>query len=136
MTTELKNLRLQAKLSQQELALASGLSEKAVSMIENQKVSPTLSHWYKLQRICLNGVKAEEFNEYRFTGDALYRLRTDAGMSQKGLEKALLLPATIVSAWETGKKMPSLKALQKICVFFAVRPDYFFIKVEREESAL
>ncbi len=89
MTTELKTLRLQAKLSQQELALASGLSEKAVSMIENQKVSPTLSHWYKLQRICLNGVKAEEFNEYRFNGDALYRLRTDAGMSQKGDLKKL-----------------------------------------------
>ncbi len=132
MDAGIKALRLQANISQQELALASGLSEKAVRMIENQKVSPTLSHWYKLQRICLNGVKAEEFNEYRFDGDALYRLRSEADMSQKELEKTLLLPATIVSAWETGKKIPSLKALEKICVFFAVRPDYFFIKIERE----
>lgn len=133
MTTEIKTLRRQAKISQQELALASGLSEKAVSMIENKKVQPTLSHWYKLQRICLFGVKAEEFNEYKFNGDALYRLRAKATMSQKELEKLLMLPATIVSAWETGKKIPSLKALQKMCVFFAVRPDYFFIQVEREE---
>lgn len=126
--TEIKRLRRQAKITQQELALASGLSEKAISMIENYKTQPTLSHWYKIRRICINGVRNEEFKDYRFIGQNIAELRRKAGISQKDLEKTLLLPATMVSAWETDKKIPSVNALCKICSYFGVRPDYFFIE--------
>ena len=126
---EIRMLRNQANLSQRELALASGLAEKTLSFIENDKVQPTLSHWYKLKRICQYGVRSEEFKEYRFVGDRLYSLRAEAQLSQKELEEKLLLPATNVSAWETEKRIPPVKALKKLCVFFGVKPDYFFEEI-------
>lgn len=127
---DIRKARKYAGITQQELALAAGMSIKSLSLIESGKTQPTLVHWYTLQRLCRDGVGNAETCQYRFNGEALYTLRTNNGISQKMLEKELLLPATITSAWETGKKIPSVNAFGKLCVYFGVSPDYFFIRID------
>lgn len=50
--------------------------------------------------------------ESMMIGRALHLLRAHAGLTQKELAEILQLPQSTISAFESGKRLPSLDALQ------------------------
>jgi DNA-binding XRE family transcriptional regulator len=51
-------------------------------------------------------------------------LREEQGLTQADIAKILDVPRTTVASWETGKGVPNLDMLKKICKFFEVTSDY------------
>lgn len=55
--------------------------------------------------------------------DKIKTLRSQKGLSQEGLAKALYLTQQSVSRWETGKSYPDLPTLQALADYFGVKID-------------
>ncbi len=51
MKNDIKNLRLNLKLSQEELATKCGVSRQTINAIENDKYDPTLKLAFKLSQV-------------------------------------------------------------------------------------
>jgi len=56
--------------------------------------------------------------------ERIKELREKSGIKQKELAEKLKVSATIISAYEKGKRMPSRKMVEKIAKFFNVSTDY------------
>nr|WP_303622793.1 helix-turn-helix domain-containing protein [Acetobacter persici] len=56
-------------------------------------------------------------------GDAIRQARTDAGMRQPELAKALQVSVTTISEWELGKKLPSLDRRDQIAQVLRINID-------------
>ena len=57
-------------------------------------------------------------------GEKIRRLRIQKGMSQARLGEALSVSQDTVSLWETGKSLPDIETLVRICAIFDVTSDY------------
>lgn len=60
----------------------------------------------------------------QYFGEKLKELRKSHDLDQKQVAENLGITAATVSAYELGKKYPSLDVLIKICTFFKVSSDY------------
>lgn len=60
----------------------------------------------------------------QYFGEKLRELRLREGMTQHQLADKIGLVGGTISAYEQGKKYPSLEILIKICVLFNVSSDY------------
>lgn len=58
-------------------------------------------------------------------GLKIKRKRTEKGLYQEHLAKALHVDRSVISKWETGVSEPSIEQLKQISVFFNVPVDYF-----------
>lgn len=56
--------------------------------------------------------------------ERLYELRTDAGLSQAKLAKAIGVSNASVCSWERGRKEPMAFAIIALAEFFDVTTDY------------
>ena len=63
-------------------------------------------------------------------GKNLKQLRTEQGLSQRGLGEKLGFCNQTVSFWESGQREPDLDALVKISDFFEVSIDFLLGKAE------
>ena len=66
-------------------------------------------------------------------GDKLKKLRTGRGLNQTALAERLGVRKSIISAYESQMRMPSLEMLVKIALEFAVSVDWL-LGVERTKS--
>jgi len=66
-------------------------------------------------------------------GDKMKKLRTDRGLNQTALAERLGVRKSIISAYESQMRMPSLEMLVKIALEFAVSVDWL-LGVERTKS--
>lgn len=57
-------------------------------------------------------------------GEKIRRLRIQKGMSQARLGEALSVSQDTISLWETGKSLPDIETLVRICAIFDVTSDY------------
>lgn len=57
-------------------------------------------------------------------GYRISELRKQAGMSQFQLAKVLDIAASTLGMYETGKREPSIKVMQRIADYFGVTTDY------------
>lgn len=57
-------------------------------------------------------------------GEKIRRLRIQKGMSQARLGEALSVSQDTISLWETGKSLPDIETLVRICAIFDVTADY------------
>lgn len=56
--------------------------------------------------------------------NVLYKLRTDQGLSQAALAKALGMSTGLIGMYESGKRMPSVEAQEILADYFNVSLDY------------
>ena len=66
-------------------------------------------------------------------GDKVKELRTDRGLNQTALAERLGVRKSIISAYESQMRMPSLEMLTKIALEFSVSVDWL-LGVERKKS--
>ena len=66
-------------------------------------------------------------------GDKVKKLRTDRGLNQTVLAERLGVRKSIISAYESQMRMPSLDMLVKIALEFSVSVDWLF-GLERTKS--
>ena len=57
-------------------------------------------------------------------GEKIRRVRTQKGMSQARLGESLSVSQDTGSLWETGKSLPDIETLVRICAIFDVTSDY------------
>ena len=57
-------------------------------------------------------------------GEKIRRLRIQKGMSQARVREALSVSQDTISLWETGKSLPDIETLVRICAIFDVTSDY------------
>jgi transcriptional regulator with XRE-family HTH domain len=60
----------------------------------------------------------------QYFAEKMIELRKSRGLSQKQVAENIGVTPGIVSAYELGKKYPSLEVLINICTFFNVSADY------------
>jgi transcriptional regulator with XRE-family HTH domain len=65
-----------------------------------------------------------------FNRERLLALRESKGMSQEQFAESLGTIKQHVSLWETGKAMPSVLSLLKICNTYDIDIRYFFARVD------
>ncbi len=58
-------------------------------------------------------------------GLKIKRKRTEKGLYQEHLAKALHVDRSVISKWETGVSEPSIEQLKQISIFFNVPVDFF-----------
>lgn len=68
-------------------------------------------------------------------GNRLKHLRTKSGVTQAQLAERLGLTKSVISAYETGLRMPSYEILIQISRIFKVSTDYL-LGVERKQQEL
>ena len=66
-------------------------------------------------------------------GDKVKKLRTDRGLNQTALAERLGVRKSIISAYESQMRMPSLEMLVKVALEFSVSVDWL-LGVERTKS--
>ena len=66
-------------------------------------------------------------------GDKVKKLRTDRGLNQTALAERLGVRKSIISAYESQMRMPSLEMLVKIALEFSVSVDWL-LGLERTKS--
>ena len=66
-------------------------------------------------------------------GDKVKKLRTDRGLNQTALAERLGVRKSIISAYESQMRMPSLEMLTKIALEFSVSIDWL-LGLERTKS--
>lgn len=64
------------------------------------------------------------------TAAIIKKLREEHGMSQEDLAKYLGVTYQAVSAWETGKRLPRMGAIEKMSVLFSVSKGYLIGEAE------
>lgn len=75
-------------------------------------------------------------NDYKF-GEYIYKLRTEAGLSQIQLAEKLGVSDKAVSKWETGKAKPQVNTLRKLATIFNVSIETLFdMPVEVSEKQI
>lgn len=57
-------------------------------------------------------------------GEKIRRLRIQKGMSQARLGEMLSVSQDTISLWKTGKSLPDIETLVRICAIFDVTSDY------------
>lgn len=67
-------------------------------------------------------------------GVRITELRKQAGMSQFQLAKVLDIATSTLGMYETGKREPSLKVLNKIADYFDVSTDYLLGRSEKSND--
>lgn len=67
-------------------------------------------------------------------GYRISELRKQAGMSQFQLAKVLDIAASTLGMYETGKREPSLKVMQRIADYFGVTTDYLLGRPEKKKD--
>lgn len=67
-------------------------------------------------------------------GYRISELRKQAGMSQFQLAKVLDIAASTLGMYETGKREPSLKVMQRIADYFNVTTDYLLGRPEEKKE--
>lgn len=67
-------------------------------------------------------------------GYRISELRKQAGMSQFQLAKVLDIAASTLGMYETGKREPSLKVMQRIADYFGVTTDYLLGRPEEKKE--
>ena len=66
-------------------------------------------------------------------GKEIRRLRTDRGLTQEALARALNVTAQTVSKWECGNTVPDVQLLPEIAVYFGVTIDQLFSMTPEEQ---
>ena len=61
-------------------------------------------------------------NDYKF-GEYIYKLRTEAALSQAQLAEKLGVSDKAVSKWENGKSKPQIDMLKKLAIIFGVQVE-------------
>lgn len=62
----------------------------------------------------------------RFNSSRIKALRTEAGLSQYDFGKSIGQPPQVVSMYETGKMMPTVKVLARMADRYEKPIEYFF----------
>ncbi len=128
----LKRLRIKRGLTQQQVGEQLGTSEQAYSYWESGKHAPRFETIKKLADIL--GVTTDQITEdYKPTGEEvktvsfterLIELRKEKGLNQTEIAKELHISQQTYSQWESDKRNPSQKTLEKLANFFNVSVSY------------
>lgn len=57
--------------------------------------------------------------------DKLKKIRTEKGITQLELAKAIFVSRSAVAKWENGHGLPSEESRQALCEYFAVESSFF-----------
>lgn len=128
----LKRLRIERGLTQQQVGKQLGTSKQAYSYWESGQHTPRFETIKKLANIF--GVTTEKITEdyaqpynesetASFT-ERLKELRKEKGLNQTEIAKELHISQQTYSQWESDKRNPSQKTLEKLANFFNVSVSY------------
>lgn len=128
----LKRLRIERGLTQQQVGKQLGTSKQAYSYWESGQHTPRFETIKKLANIF--GVTTEKITEdyaqpynesetASFT-ERLKELRKEKGLNQTEIAKELHISQQTYSQWESDKRNPSQKPLEKLANFFNVSVSY------------
>lgn len=125
--SRLTELRTTKGLSQQAFADAFGVAQSTVGNWEagkrepNQETTIRLAQFFGVSVDWLIGADAGDCGSERMSlGSNIIALRKEKGISRKDLAKALNLPYTTLSSYETDQRLPSAKRLGEIANYFSV----------------
>lgn len=128
----LKRLRIERGLTQQQVGKQLGTSKQAYSYWESGQHTPRFETIKKLADIL--GVTTDQITEEyvqpydesetaSFT-ERLISLRKEKGVNQTEIAKGLHISQQTYSQWESGNRSPSQKTLEKLAKFFNVSVSY------------
>lgn len=134
----LKYLRKEAGLSQQQMADTLGISQQAYANYENNKREPDRQTIIKLANyfdvstdFILDIVISEDeimekttSNKQPLLGEKLKDLRTQKGLTQDAMAALLNIKRQTYSAYERGISFPDINALLSMANFFDVSVDF------------
>lgn len=128
----LKRLRIERGLTQHQVGEKLGITKQAYSQWESGKHTPRFETIKKLADIL--GVTTDQITEdYKPTGEEvktvsftkrLIELRKEKGLNQTEIAKELHISQQTYSQWESDKRNPSQKTLEKLANFFNVSVSY------------
>lgn len=139
MQTNVKSLRIENNLSQEQLADETCLKRGTIADLENEKCIPSISVIIVLSRyfqvttdyiLCLSDDnstthKNDNFNiDLSLFAERLRFLRIKNNISQTQLAQKIKIHQTTVSYWEYGQSLPSAQSIVAIAKFFGVSTDY------------
>lgn len=146
----IKSMRIENKISQDELASKLGLSRTAVSAYEVGRNEPPSDVLIKLSQIfgCsidyLLGLTDDPYDYENATNNLARRiraLRIKNNLTQDELSQRMVLPPKMISFYELGERVPSRKSLIKLADIFDVSVEYLLgetndTKSEKKKSDL
>lgn len=128
----LKRLRIERGLTQQQVGEQLGTSKQAYSYWESGQHTPRFETIKKLANIF--GVTTEKItedyaqpydeSETASLTERLISLRKEKGVNQTEIAKGLHISQQAYSQWESGSRSPSQKTLEKLAKFFNVSVSY------------
>ena len=141
--SRIKDLRLQKKLSQKEIATYLGISIAAYSQFERMdtlipiELLNKLSNYYNvsldyLLKITDNPditIKNKEIDK-KLVGENLKKIRKDNKLYQETLAKEIGTSHSLISEYESGKKLVSLTYGYAICMRYHISLDVLYGKIK------
>lgn len=141
--SRIKDLRLQKKLSQKEIANYLGISIAAYSQFERMdtlipiELLNKLSNYYNvsldyLLKITDNPditIKNKEIDK-KLVGENLKKIRKDNKLYQETLAKEIGTSHSLISEYESGKKLVSLTYGYAICMRYHISLDVLYGKIK------
>lgn len=142
----IKTARINANLSQKEIAITLGVSVPTVSDWESGKKFPSGKNLIKLAQVLrtttdfllgCEDTKKEPTSVAESGLPMMIRireLREARGMQQKELAIDLCVSQPTISDWESGRKVPSARSTQKLADYFNVSIDYLLGRTDEKEK--
>lgn len=128
----LKRLRIERGLTQQQVGEQLGTSKQAYSYLESGQHTPRFETIKKLANIFgvtpekITEDYAQPYNESETTSftERLKELRKEKGLNQIEIANYFGTSQPAYQAWESGRRTPAQKSLEKLAKFFNVSVSY------------
>lgn len=136
----LKEIRLNADMSQTELSETSGVNQSNISKMERGAISDPSDETLiqiaaALSRDGLHYTVDDFLVVEKFSGEELRKIRVKKKISQTQMAEDLYVPRPTISRYETGTiKNPSPLVLQKICDYLQINLEDLFSSQQKKQE--
>lgn len=134
----LKQLRVEAKLTQQQMAEAFNIKQPTYAQWETGRTKPKgetlekFADFFNVSTDYLLG-KTQPKKELSVFPERLRQLRIETDLTQQELAKNLNVSQQIIGLWERGERKPKIEAITNIAEYFNVSPKYLIGETNNRE---
>lgn len=134
----LKQLRVEAKLTQQQMAEAFNIKQPTYAQWETGRTKPKgetlekFADFFNVSTDYLLG-KTQPKKELSVFPERLRQLRAESNLTQRELARSLDISQQSINSWENGERKPKLEAITNIAEYFNVSPKYLIGETNNRE---
>lgn len=134
----LKQLRVEAKLTQQQMAEAFNIKQPTYAQWETGRTKPkgeTLERFADFFNVSTDYLlgKTQPKTKLAVFPERLRQLRIETDLTQQELAKNLNVSQQIIGLWERGERKPKIEAITNIAEYFNVSPKYLIGETNNRE---